>query len=165
MKSFKPLVFTALSIAGILGGCHHESKIPPRAPIAVRLATVTTAETSGETLRYSASILPYAQVDLTFRSSGYITDVRQVRARAQLDQAVARHTKADQDFQRAQALYSTQSLTRNDAAPLEGRVTSISPAADTRARIFSVEVTVNNRDPHLRPGMIASVSLGEAPHS
>ncbi len=77
MKSFKPLVFTALSIAGMLGGCHHESKIPPRAPIAVRLATVTTAETSGETLRYSASILPYAQVDLTFRSSGYITDVRQ----------------------------------------------------------------------------------------
>jgi RND family efflux transporter MFP subunit len=250
---------------------------------------------SGETLRYSASILPFAQVDLVFRSSGYVTSVRQVRgadgrtrdvgtgdyegknvtlahirredlqnqvaqAQAQLDQAVAQHTKADQDFQRAKALYSTQSLTKpeydqsqaafdtthaamnnakaafrqtelllgdadlkapfsgyilsrnidlgslvspstsaftiadidrvkvtfgapdyvlsrvrlgqeltiqteNDATPLKGRVTSISPAADIRNRIFAVEVTVSNRRRHLRPGMIASVSLGEVPRS
>jgi RND family efflux transporter MFP subunit len=248
---------------------------------------------TGETLRYSASILPYAQVDLMFRSSGYVTNVRQVRgadgrtrnigtgdyveqgltlahirredlqnqvaqAQAQLDQATAQHTKADQDFQRAKALYSTQSLTKpdydqsqaafnasqaamdnakaaflqaelllgdselkapfsgyilsrnidlgslvspstssftiadidrvkvtfgapdyvlsrvrlgqeltiqteNDAAPMKGRVTSISPAADIRNRIFAVEVTVSNRDHHLKPGMIASISLGEVP--
>jgi RND family efflux transporter MFP subunit len=230
-----------------------------------------------------------------FRSSGYVTDVRQVQgadgrtrnvgtgdyverslmlahirredlqnqmaqAQAQLDQATAQHTKADQDFQRAKALYSTQSLTKpdydqseaafnatraamdnaraallqaqlllgdadlkapfsgyilsrnidlgslvspstsaftiadigrvkvafgapdyvlsrirlgqeltiqteNDAVPVKGRVTSISPAADTRNRIFAVEVTVSNRDRHLKPGMIASIGLGEAPHS
>jgi len=230
-----------------------------------------------------------------FRSSGYVTSVRQVRgadgrtrdigtgdyvetgvtlahirhddlqtqvaqARAQLDQTVAEHAKADQDFQRAQALYSTQSLTKpdydkaqesfystraamekakaalrqvelllgdadlkapfsgyilsrnidlgslassstsaftiadigrvkvtfgapdyalsqirlgqeltirteNDAAVLKGRVTSISPAADTTNRIFAIEVTVTNRDRHLKPGMIASVSLGEVPHT
>jgi RND family efflux transporter MFP subunit len=230
-----------------------------------------------------------------FRSSGYVTNVRQVQAadgrtrnigtgdyveqgltlahirredlqnqvaqaQAQLDQAAAQHTKADQDFQRAKALYSTQSLTKpdydqseeafnathaamdnakaallqsqltlgdadlkapfggyilsrnidlgslvspstsaftiadigrvkvsfgapdyvlgrvrlgqeltiqteKDAAPVKGRVTSISPAADTRNRIFAVEVTVNNRDRHLRPGMIASIGLGEVPHS
>jgi RND family efflux transporter MFP subunit len=230
-----------------------------------------------------------------FRSSGYVTNVRQVRgadgrtrdigtgdyveqgltlahirredlqnqvaqAQAQLDQAVAQHTRADQDFRRAKALYSTQSITKpdydrsqeafnatrgamdsakaallqsqltlgdadlkapfagyilsrnidlgslvspstsaftiadisrvkiafgapdyvlsrvrlgqelkiqteNDAAPVKGRVTSISPAADTRNRIFAVEVTVNNRDRHLKPGMIASVGLGEVPHS
>jgi RND family efflux transporter MFP subunit len=230
-----------------------------------------------------------------FRSSGYVTNIRQVRgadgrtrdvgtgdyaeqgltlahirredlqnqvaqAQAQLDQATAQHTKADQDFQRAKALYSAQSLTKpdydqsqaafnatqaamdnakaasrqadlllgdadlkapfsgyilsrnidlgslvspatnaftiadigrvkvtfgapdyvlsrvrlgqaltiqteNDAAPLEGRVTSISPSADIRNRIFAVEVTVSNRDRHLRPGMIASVSLGEVPRS
>jgi len=261
----------------------------------VRLVTVAAPATSGESLRYSASILPYAQVDLMFRSSGYVTNVRQVRgadgrardvgtgdyvehgltlahirredlqnqvtqAQAQLDQAMAQHTKADHDFQRAKALYSTQSLTKpdydqsqaafdetraamdnasaafrqtelllgdadlkaafsgyvlsrnidlgslvspstsaftiadidrvkvtfgapdyvlsrvrlgqeltiqteNDPGPLKGRVTSISPAADTRNRIFAVEVTVDNRDLHLRPGMIASVSLGEVPHS
>jgi RND family efflux transporter MFP subunit len=250
---------------------------------------------TGEPLRYSASILPFAQVDLMFRSSGYVTNVRQVRGadgqtrdlgtgdyvekgltlahirredlqnqvaqvQAQLDQAVAQNTKANQDLQRAEALYSTQSLTKpdyeqsqeafntthaamddakaalrqanlllgdadlkapfagyilsrnidlgslvspstsaftiadigrvkvtfgapdyvlnrvrlgqeltiqteNDAAPVKGQVTSISPAADIRNRIFAVEVTVSNRDHHLRPGMIASVSLGEVPHS
>src|SRR5580692_11098124 len=229
-----------------------------------------------------------------FRSSGYVTNISQLRgadgrtrdigigdyaaqnftlarirredlqnqvaqAQAQFDQTTAQHTKADQDFQRAKALYSTQSLTKpdydqseaafnatsaamdnaraallqaqlllgdgdlkapfsgyilsrnidfgslvspstsaftiadigrvkvtfgapdyvlsqvrlgqeltiqteNDATPLKRRVTSISPSADTRNRIFAVEVTVNNPDRHLKPGMIASVSLGEIPH-
>ena len=290
-----PLALIVLSVTGVLGGCGHESQIPSQPPRAVRLATVAAPQTSAETLRYSASILPYAQVDLMFRSSGYVTDVRQVQgadgrtrnvgtgdyverslmlahirredlqnqmaqAQAQLDQATAQHTKADQDFQRAKALYSMQSLTKpeydqseaafnatsaamdnaraallqaqlllgdadlkapfsgyilsrnidlgslvspstsaftiadigrvkvafgapdyvlsrirlgqeltiqteNDAVPVKGRVTSISPAADTRNRIFAVEVTVSNRDRHLKPGMIASIGLGEAPHS
>jgi RND family efflux transporter MFP subunit len=181
------------------------------------------------------------------------------QAQAQFDQTTAQHTKADQDFQRAKALYSTQSLTKpdydqseeafhatqaamdnakaallqsqltlgdadlkapfsgyilsrnidlgtlvspstnaftiadigrvkvafgapdyvlgrvhlgqeltiqteDDAPTVKGRVTSISPAADTRNRIFAVEVTVSNRDRHLKPGMIASIALGEVPH-
>jgi len=294
-RSNTPLVLVVLSFTVLLSGCSHQSPIPSQPVRAVRLATVAAPQTSPETLRYSASILPYAQVDLMFRSSGYVTNVTQVRgadgrtrdigtgdfveqglslahirredlqnqvaqAQAQLDQATAQHTKADQDFQRARALYSTQSLTKpdydqsqaafyatqaamdnakaallqsqltlgdadlkapfsgyilsrsidvgslvspstsaftiadigrvkvtfgapdyvlsrvhlgqelmiqteNDAAPVKGRVTSISPAADTRNRIFAVEVTVSNRDGHLRPGMIASIGLGEVPHS
>ena len=294
-RSNTPLVLVVLSFTALLSGCSHQSQIPSQPPRAVRLATVAAPETSSETLRYSASILPYAQVDLMFRSSGYVTNVRPVRgadgrtrdigtgdfveqglslahirredlenqvaqAQAQLDQATAQHTKADQDFQRARALYSTQSLTKPDydqsqaafyatqaamdnakaallqsqltlgdadlkapfsgyilsrsidvgslvspstsafaiadigrvkvtfgapdyvlnrvrlgqelaiqtenaGAPLKGRVTSISPAADTRNRIFAVEVTVANGERRLRPGMIASVSLGEVPHS
>jgi RND family efflux transporter MFP subunit len=293
-RSNTPFLLLLLSVAGALVGCHHE-QIPSQSPKAVRLATVSAPQISGDTLRYSASILPFAQVDLMFRSSGYVTNVRQVRgadgrtrdigtgdyveegstlahirredlqnqvaqAQAQLDQAVAQHTKADQDFQRAKALYSTQSLTKpdydqsqeafnttqaamdnakaallqtqlllgdadlkapfsgyilsrnidlgslvspatsaftiadigrvkvtfgapdyvlgrirlgqelttqteNDATPLKGRVTSISPSADAQNRIFAVEVTVGNRDRHLRPGMIATISLGEVPHS
>ena len=292
-RSSTPLVLVFLSVAGALSGCSHESQMLSQPPRAVRLANVAALQMTGETLRYSASILPYAQVDLMFRSSGYVTNVRQVRgadgrtrnigtgdyveqgltlahirredlqnqvaqAQAQLDQATAQHTKADQDFQRAKALYSTQSLTKpdydqseaafnasqaamdnakaaflqaelllgdselkapfsgyilsrnidlgslvspstssftiadidrvkvtfgapdyvlsrvrlgqeltiqteNDAAPVKGRVTSISPAADIRNRIFAVEVTVSNRDRHLKPGMIASISLGEVP--
>jgi RND family efflux transporter MFP subunit len=294
-RSNTSFLLALLSVAGVLGGCSHESQISSQPARAVRIATVAMPQISAETLRYSASILPYAQVDLMFRSSGYVTNVRQVRgadgrtrdigtgdyveqgltlahirredlqnqvaqAQAQLDQAVAQHTKADQDFQRAQALYSTQSLTKpdydqsqeafnathaamdnakaallqsqltlgdadlkaplsgyilsrsvdlgslvapstsaftiadigrvkvafgapdyvlsrvhlgqelkiqteNDVAPVKGRVTSISPAADTRNRIFTIEVTVSNRDRHLKPGMIASVSVGEVPHS
>ncbi len=287
------LVFS--SVVGVLIGCHHEPPIPLQPPKAVQLATVAGSHVSGELLRYSGSIFPYAQVDLMFRSSGYVTNVRQVRggdgrvrdigagdyvgkhltlahirredlqnqvaqAQALADQAVAQHTKADQDLKRAKALYSTQSLTkpdyeqsqaafdatraamvnakaavrqselilgdadlkapfsgyilsrnidqgsfvspattaftiadidrvkvtfgapdyvlnrvrlgqelpiqtRNDSSPLKGQVTSIAPAADARNRVFAIEVTVSNRDRHLKPGMIATVSLGEIPHS
>jgi multidrug efflux system membrane fusion protein len=269
--------------------------MPSRPPTSVRLATVTTAQTSGEALRYSASILPYAQVDLVFRTSGYVTGVKQVRgadgrtrnigtgdyvgkgtvlahirledtknqvaqAQAQLDQAVAQHTQADQDFGRAKVLFATQSLTKpdydqsqqrfnsslaavgnaqaalrqaeltlgdsdlkvpfpgyilnrnvdlgslvspssaaftiadissvkvtfglpdyalsrvrlgqqlrialqDDVTPIAGRVTSISPSADPRNRVFTIEVTVPNHGGRLKPGMIASLSLGETPRS
>ena len=284
-----------LFIAATLCGCHQQTKVSSRGPMAVRIASVEVAETSGETLRYSASIVPNAQVDLSFRSSGYVTDVAKVRgadgrlrdigagdyaeqglalahirrqdgqneaaqARAQLDKALAQHTRADLDFQRAKTLYANQSLTKpeydeseegfraSEAAienakaavrqadltlldadlkapfpgyilsrkielgtlvspstaafsladisrvkvtfgipdyvlprvrlgqeikiepesgvpPLKGRVTSISTAADARDRTFAVEVTVDNPDRHLKPGMIASVDLIAPAHS
>ncbi len=273
----------------ILGGCHHESALPPKPPIAVRLADVTLYQ-STEGLRYSASLIPYAQVDLAFRTAGYITEVKQIRSAdgrtrdigtgdyvtrgtvlaqirpqdlknqadesgAQVDASVAQHTQAEQDFNRAKALYATQSLTKpdydqaqarfdatlaavnqaraaqrqaqlslgdsdlkaplsgyilarnidvgtlaspsaaaftiadtsavkatfgvpedtlnlvhlgqpltlqmqNDAAQSAGRITSISPNADARSRVFTIEVTLPNRQNFLRPGMIASVELG-----
>jgi RND family efflux transporter MFP subunit len=284
-----------LFVSGVLGGCHQESRIPSRPPTPVRLAVVTSAQTSDETLRYSASIIPYTQVDLAFRTSGYVTEVMQVRgadgrirdigtgdyiekgtvlaqvrledmknqvaqAQAQLDQVVAQHNQAEQDFGRAKALFSTQSLTKPDydqsqqrfnssvaavdnakaalrqaeltlgdsdlkapfsgvllnryielgslgspstaaftiadisavkatfgvpdyaltsvrlgeqlsitlqdeVTPFVGKVTSISPSADQRNRVFAVEVTVSNPRGHLKPGMIASLSLGENSHS
>jgi RND family efflux transporter MFP subunit len=256
---------------------------------------VTTAQTSDDALRYSASIIPYAQVELAFRTSGYVTGVKQVmgadgrirdigtgdyvekgtvlahvrledmenqvaQAQAQLDQAVAQHTQADQDFGRAKVLFLTQSLTKpdydqseqrfnstlaavdnakaalrqaeltlgdsdlkapfsglvlnrlielgslvspssaaftiadissakatfgvpdyalkrvrlgqqlsialqDDVTPFVGRVTSISPSADPRDRVFAVEVTVANQGGRLRPGMIASLRLGESPRT
>ncbi len=273
----------------ILGGCHHESALPPKPPIAVRLADVTLYQ-STEGLRYSASLIPYAQVDLAFRTAGYITEVKQIRSAdgrtrdigtgdyvtrgtvlaqirpqdmknqadesgAQVDASVAQHTQAEQDFNRAKALYATQSLTKpdydqaqarfdatlaavnqakaalrqaqlslgdsdlkaplsghilarnidvgtlaspsataftiadisavkatfgvpedtlnlvhlgqpltlqmqNDTAQYAGRITSISPSADARSRVFTIEVTLPNRQNSLRPGMIASVELG-----
>ena len=279
----------ALLATTILGGCHREPALPAKPPIAVRLADVTLYQ-SAEGLRYSASLIPYAQVDLAFRSTGYITEVKQIRSAdgrtrdigtgdyvtrgtvlaqirpqdlknqvdesgAQVDAAIAQHTQAEQDFNRAKALYATQSLTKpdydqaqarfdaslaavnqtkaalrqaqlslgdsdlkapfsgyilarnidvgtlatpsavaftiadisavkatfgvpedvinlvhfgqsltlqvqNDAAQHSGRVTSISPSADTRSRVFTIEVTLPNRQNTLKPGMIASVELG-----
>jgi multidrug efflux pump subunit AcrA (membrane-fusion protein) len=49
---------------------------------------------------------------------------------------------------------------QNDAAQYSGQVTSISPSADARSRVFTVEVTLSNRQNTLRPGMIASIELG-----
>ena len=40
-----------------------------------------------------------------------------------------------------------------------GIVTQIAPAANTRTRIFEVEITVQNPDGRLRPGMIATLDL------
>jgi multidrug efflux system membrane fusion protein len=78
-RSNLPIALALLSVAGILSGCNRESRMPSQPPRAVRLVTVAAPQTSAETLRYSASILPYAQVDLMFRSSGYVTNVGQVR--------------------------------------------------------------------------------------
>ena len=279
----------ALLATTIVVGCRNEPALPAKAPIAVRLADVTLYQVS-EGLRYSASLVPYSQVDVAFRTTGYITEVKQVKSAdgrtrnvgvgdyvtkgtvlaqirrqdlknqadesgAQVDGAAAQHTQAEQDFNRAKALYATQSLTKpdydqaqarfdstlatlrqtqaaqrqaqltlsdsqlqaplsgfmlarnidigtlaspssaaftiadtsavkatfgvpedalnlvhlgqtltlqlqNDAAQYSGRVTSISPSADARSRVFTIEVTLSNRQNKLRPGMIASVELG-----
>src|SRR5260221_5233108 len=279
----------ALLATTTLGGCHHEPAVPAKVPIAIRVAGVTLHHYT-EWLRYSASFIPYAQVDLTFRTAGYITEVKQIKSAdgrprdigvgdyvtrgtvlarirpqdlknqadesgARVDGAVAQHTQAEQDFNRAKALYATESLTKpdydqaqarfdatlaavsqakaaerqaqlslgdgdlkaplsgyilarsidvgilaspssaaftmadtsavkatfgvpedalglvrlgesltlqvqNDAAQYSGQVTSISPSADARSRVFTVEVTLSNRQNTLRPGMIASIELG-----
>ena len=44
--------------------------------------------------------------------------------------------------------------------PLQGVVTSISPQADPKTRVFSIEVTLENLRDEVRPGMIASLTLG-----
>jgi len=158
-------ISAAICAAAILCGCHHEKKITSKEPLAVRVETVQVRQTSGDKLRYSASIVPTAQVDLAFRSSGYVTNVLQVRgtdgrlrnieagdyaekgvalahirredvqnevaqARAQLDKAVAQDTKVDLDFQRAQALYSTESLTKPEYDQYQEAFTSSRAAID-----------------------------------
>src|SRR5258708_18213287 len=180
-RSNSLLVLVLLSIAGMLGGCRHESQMPAQPPRAVWLPT-PTPQVSGETLRYSASILPYAQVDLTFRTSGYVTGVKQVRgadghtrdigtgdyvekgtilahvrledmknqvaqAQAQLDQAVAQHAQADQDFGRAKVLFATQSLTKPDYDQSEQKFNSTKAAVDNgEAALRQAELTLGDSD-------------------
>jgi RND family efflux transporter MFP subunit len=43
----------------------------------------------------------------------------------------------------------------------EGRITKIAPAADANTRTFLTEVTLDNRKGLIKPGMIATVHLGE----
>ena len=43
-----------------------------------------------------------------------------------------------------------------------GRITSVSPSADPKSRVFSVEVTIPNADNRLKAGMIATLTLGAA---
>jgi len=294
-RAAAPALLVAFLATNFLAGCHNEPALPAKPPMAVRLADVILYQ-SNEGLQYSASLIPYAQVDVAFRTTGYVTDVKQVKSvdgrtrnigtgdyvtkgtvlaqirrqdlrnqadesGAQVDSAIAQHAQAEQDFNRAKALYATQSLTKpeydqaqarfdstraavnqaqaaqrqaqlslndsqlaapfsgyivarnidlgtlaspsstaftiadtsavkatfglpedalnlvhqgqaltlqlqNGAARYSGRVTSISPNADVRNRVFAIEVTLPNHKNILRPGMIASVELGgkrEAP--
>src|SRR5262249_39544687 len=41
----------------------------------------------------------------------------------------------------------------------EGRITAISPAADPKSRVYSVEVTIPNLRERLKSGMIATIAL------
>jgi RND family efflux transporter MFP subunit len=281
-------------IALTLAACSQANSTPKPLP-PVRTAEVQAIQV-GSTVRYSANIVPYAQVDLAFRSSGYVDSICQVRgadgrmrnvdegdwatkgtvlavvhqqdyvdkldqANAQLARAQAEYDKAKLSYDRTSALYSTQSATKpdfdsakaqldstaagvtsskaqvsdaqvalgyaslkapfdgwivkrsvdvgslvgpatngfsiadtksvkavfgvpdtsiqrvklgqrqaitTDALPgeFEGHVSTISPAADPKSRVYSVEVTIANPKNRLKSGMIASLSLGggELPH-
>lgn len=133
--------------ASLQAGCG-PVKNPPAVPTPVTVATVT--KYSGpEGLHYSASIIPYSQVSLVFKSAGYITSILErpgvdgrmrvlqqgdyvkkgtvmatVRKSdylhavqqysGQLEQAKAAALNAQQNFARAQALYTSNALTQPD---------------------------------------------------
>ncbi len=248
-----------------------------------------TISTGSET-RYSANIVANAQVDLAFKSGGYVESIRQIRgadghmrkvdigdwvtrgtvlavvrqkdysdtreqARAQVARAQADYDHAKLSFERTSNLYSTQSATKpeydsakaqNESAiaslnnakaalaqadtalgdsslrapfdgwivkrnvelgalvgpssptftiadtrsvrvvfgvpdnamakvklgqkqaittdafseTFQGRVTAISPSADPKSRVYSVEVTIPNPKDQLKSGMIASLNIG-----
>ena len=46
-----------------------------------------------------------------------------------------------------------------DGSAFTGRVTAVAPAADAQSRVFSVEVTIPNKDGRLRPGLIGTVAI------
>ena len=69
------------------------------------------------------------------------------QAQAQLDQTMAQHTKADQDFQRAKALYSTQSLTKPDYDQSEAAFNATQAAMDNaKAALRQAELTLGDAD-------------------
>jgi RND family efflux transporter MFP subunit len=257
-------------------------------PLPVHTASVQPV-TVGNGARYSASVVPYAQVTLAFQSGGYVDSIRQVKspsggmrnidqgdwvqkgtvlatvrqqdyldkvqqAKAQLARSQADYDKAKLSFDRVSALYASQSATKPDydsaqaqlasttasvsgaqaqlseanvalgycslrapfsgwivsrnvelgalvgpatngftladtqsvkavfgvpdismnrvrlgqhlaittdsfPTPFAGKVSAISPAADPKSRVFSVEVTIPNPHDRLKSGMIASLAL------
>jgi RND family efflux transporter MFP subunit len=66
----------AIQTLGCVG--REDSDADARTPKAVRLVTVE-ASTGAESTTYSAIIAPNAQVDLAFRVSGYVVDIRQTK--------------------------------------------------------------------------------------
>src|SRR5580693_3044032 len=74
------LCLTALATALTLGGlaCKQQNAAETL-PLPVHTAMVQTIAV-GNGAKYSASIVPYAQVDLAFQSGGYVESIRQVKS-------------------------------------------------------------------------------------
>jgi RND family efflux transporter MFP subunit len=58
-------------------GCHEPTQVAAKSPTPVHVADVALYSSS-EGLRYSASVLPFAQASLSFKSAGYVTEIKQV---------------------------------------------------------------------------------------
>src|SRR5208282_3301969 len=63
-------------IAGA-SGCQQPTQVAAKSPTPVRVVDVAL-NSSSEGLRYSASVLPFAQASLSFKSAGYVTEIKQV---------------------------------------------------------------------------------------
>ena len=287
-----PLVLRAMLVLllAVPAGCGKTAP-PARILTPVRIAEVQwMSANQGNT--YSANIEPYAQVDLAFKSSGYLVSIRQVRgadgrmrnvgegdwvtkgtvlatvqedefqeklsqANAQLARAQSDYDRAKLSFDRISALYKAAAATKPDydnsnaqletakasvqsakasvteagialgycqlrapfnswilkrnvevgalvgpatkgfsvadtrdvkavfgvpdtamssirlgsqetvstgavPGPFHGHVSAISPAADPKSRVYSVEVTIPNPRNRLKSGMIASITIGNS---
>src|ERR1700691_3224570 len=283
----RSLAVLGTTLLGGLTACQQQNAAETL-PLPVHTALVQPVA-MGNGAKYSASIVPYAQVTLAFQSSGYVDSIRQVKspsggmrnidqgdwvqkgtvlavvrqqdyldkvqqAKAQLARAQADNDKAKLTWERVSALYASQSATKpdydsaqaqlasttasvsgaqaqvseanvalgycslqapfsgwvvkrsidlgslvgpatngftladtesvkavfgvpdtsisrvrlgqhlaisTDALPQQfaGRVSAISPAADPKSRVFSVEVTILNPHDRLKSGMIATLAL------
>jgi len=162
-------------------GCHQPAQVAAKSPTPVRLADVILYSSS-EGLHYSASVLPFAQASLAFKSPGYVTEIKRVvgadgrgrdigtgdyvargtvlahiryqdltnqldQAAAMLSQAQAQQVQATLDYQRAKALYATQSLTKPDFDQAQARFDSTAAAVDqAKANLHQAQLALGDAD-------------------
>ena len=67
----------AASLLTVVAGCRQEAAVD-KSPTPVRTALVQVID-AGTANTYSANIQPYQQVDLAFKSNGYLASIRQVK--------------------------------------------------------------------------------------
>src|SRR3974377_512932 len=70
-------LLVGLSFLAVTVGCRHDPPVD-KSPTPVRPAEVQLIDTGGANT-YSANIQPYQQVDLSFKSNGYLASIKQVR--------------------------------------------------------------------------------------
>ena len=72
-------VMGAVVLATIVAtsGCQEPTKVAAKSPTPVHVVDVALYSPS-EDLRYSASVLPFAEAVLSFKSAGYVTEIKQI---------------------------------------------------------------------------------------
>jgi RND family efflux transporter MFP subunit len=162
-------------------GCQEPTKVAAKSPTPVHVVDVALYSPS-EDLRYSASVLPFAQASLSFKSAGYVTEIKQVmgadgrrrdigpgdyisrgsvlaqirhqdlknlldQAAATLVQAQAQQLQATQDYERAKALYATQSLIKPDFDQAQARFDSTLAGVDqAKASLHQAQLALEDAD-------------------
>lgn len=143
------------------------------AQIAAAQAQVRAAEAAckGAVAQLTSARVPYHDTLLRAPLSGVVVD-RKIEVGSLVTTGTAGFTIADTsrvkvvfgvpDYQ-ARLLRVGQPVRIEvetlQTGPLTGRISTISPAADPKTRVFSIEVTVPNRNEQLKIGMIATLTL------
>src|SRR3974390_2811448 len=77
-KGFGPATTAVLfAMIAATSGCQEPTKVAAKSPTPVHVVDVSLYSPSDD-LRYSASVLPFAETTLSFKSAGYVTQIRQV---------------------------------------------------------------------------------------
>lgn len=176
-------IVTVVLIAMAAGttGCEQAAPVQAKASTPVHVADVTLYS-SNEGLRYSASILPFAQATLSFKTTGYVTSIKQVAgadgrrrnlgagdyvsrgtvlaqirhqdlkdvlddATAGVKKAEAQHLDAAQNYERAKALYATQSMTKPDFDQAQAQFDATLAVLDqTKASLRQAHLNLDDAD-------------------
>jgi multidrug efflux system membrane fusion protein len=173
------IVFFAM--VGGTTGCQQAMPVQAKAATPVHVAEVTLYS-SNEGLRYSASILPFAQAGLSFKTTGYVTSIKQAvgadgrrrnvgagdyvsrgavlaqirhqdlkdvldEANAAVKKSEAQHLQATQDYERAQALYATHSLTKPDFDQAQAQFDStLAVVNQAKASLRQAQLSLDDAD-------------------
>jgi multidrug efflux system membrane fusion protein len=177
-----PAITAAIfAVMAATNGCHQPTQVAAKSPTPVHLVDVALYSSS-EDLRYSASVLPFAQASLSFKSAGYVTEIKQVvgadgrrrdigsgdyvtrgtvlaqirhqdlqnqldQAAAAVTQTEAQHLDAAQDYERAKALFATQSLTKPEFDQAQARLDSTRGAVDqAKATLHQAQLALADAD-------------------
>src|SRR5215468_4927645 len=65
------------AMMAVTSGCQQPTKVAAKSPTPVHVVNVNLYSPS-EDLHYSASVLPFAEATLSFKSAGYVTEIKQV---------------------------------------------------------------------------------------
>jgi RND family efflux transporter MFP subunit len=77
-KGLGPVITAVLFVmTAATNGCHQPTQVAAKSPTPVHMVDVALYSPS-EDLRYSASVLPFAEAVLSFKSAGYVTEIKQV---------------------------------------------------------------------------------------
>ena len=79
-KKRRGTVMAAVLFAAIVAasGCQEPTKVAAKSPTPVHVVDVALYSPS-DNLRYSASVLPFAEALLSFKSAGYVTEIKQIQ--------------------------------------------------------------------------------------